>query len=90
MKFRNVVGPQIRKMRNDRGWSQVILAAKLQVIGWDISRSGIAKIESQLVWVGDYELFFLLKIFNVGFETLFPPIDLEQPIDGAVKELTRN
>ena len=49
-----------------------MLALKLQMAGWDISRSGIAKIECQLVWVGDFELFYFTKVFKVTLEDLFP------------------
>jgi len=45
--FKNNVGPQIRRLRNQLGWSQVILSTKLQIAGWDISRSGVSKIESR-------------------------------------------
>jgi ribosome-binding protein aMBF1 (putative translation factor) len=33
----NVVGPQVRKHRNRKGWTQSILAQKLQLQGWSIS-----------------------------------------------------
>jgi len=35
---KNIVGPQIRKWRYARGWSQARLAVKLQLNGLDISR----------------------------------------------------
>jgi len=84
MKFLNVVGPQIRKLRYGRGWSQSELAVRLQLAGWDISRSGLAKIESKLVWVGDFELFYLMKVFQVGAEALLPKIDSQKPTHEAL------
>lgn len=90
MRRLNVVGPQIRRLRYTRGWSQSELAVKLQVAGWDISRSGVAKIESQLVWIGDYELFFLTKIFKVPLADLFPSIDPQRPLYETVCELTKS
>jgi transcriptional regulator with XRE-family HTH domain len=87
MKFLNVVGPQIRKLRYQRGWSQSKLAAKLQIAGWDISRSGLAKIESKLVWVGDYELFYFIRVFQVDWETLFPKIDSGPNTHDALQRL---
>ena len=87
MKHRNMVGPQIRKLRYVRGWSQTVLAAKLQILGWDIDRVAVAKIESRLVHVDDYELFYFTKLFNVGLADLFPKIDAARQIHDVLTEL---
>ena len=87
MKRLNVVGPQVRKLRNARDWSQSDLAVKLQLAGWDISRVGVAKIESQLVWVGDFELFYLMKVFQVPLADLLPEVDLGKPVHETVEKL---
>jgi hypothetical protein len=39
-----------------RGLSQPALAAKCQLLGWDVGRDTIAKIGGQTHWVGDAEL----------------------------------
>ena len=75
MKVVNVVGPQIRKLRYQRNWSQDFLATKLQMAGWDISRSSLAKIESGLVHVDDYRLFYFARVFKVKVTDLLPPLD---------------
>lgn len=75
MKTLNVVGPQIRKLRYQMNWSQNMLATKLQIEGWDISRSGVSKIESRLVHVDDYRLFYLARVFKVNLTDLLPPLD---------------
>ena len=69
---RNIVGPQVRKLRNQHEWSQATLAAKCQVAGWDISRSIVAAIEGQVRWVGDFELVMLAKVLRVVPADLFP------------------
>ncbi len=69
----NVVGPQIRKLRAQRDWTQEVLAQKLQLAGWDVSRSSLAKLESRLRWVSDCELLFLAKVLSVDLGGLFPP-----------------
>jgi len=74
-KHKNLVGPQVRKFRYQRGWMQKDLAAKLQILGWEIDRAGVSKIESQFVCVGDFELFYLCKALRVELTELFPPID---------------
>ncbi len=68
----NVVGPQVRKLRNQRGWTQPKMVAKCQLAGWDLSRESLAKIESQLRTVPDIEVLKLGKILGVHFSALFP------------------
>ena len=65
-RHRNIIGPQVRRLRNQRGWSQEQLAAKLQIAGWDISRSALAKIETRLQWMRNYQLAYLLNVFRGG------------------------
>jgi transcriptional regulator with XRE-family HTH domain len=68
----NVVGSQVRKIRNQQDMTQSKLAEKCQLAGWDISREGIAKIESGLRNVFDREILLLAKILRVHFSVLFP------------------
>lgn len=79
MRHRNLIGPQVRRLRNQLGWTQDRLAGALQRAGLDISRSGVAKIEARMVWVGDHELYYFLKVFRVSFEELFPPVNPQDP-----------
>lgn len=71
-KAKNVVGPQVRRLRDKSGISQSELAATCQRLGWDITRDTIAKIESQSRWVGDFEVIFLSRAFKVPFANLLP------------------
>jgi hypothetical protein len=34
----NLIGKQVRELRDRKGWTQEDLSAKLQVFGWDVSR----------------------------------------------------
>ena len=68
----NVVGPQVRKFRMQQGWSQPIMVTKCQLMGWDVSRESLAKIESRLRSVTDIEILKLGKILEVHPSTLFP------------------
>ena len=52
----NIVGPVIRELRDKRELTQAQLVAKLNIIGWDLSRGTLAKIEAQIRCVADYEL----------------------------------
>jgi len=68
----NIVGQQVKKLRNQRGWTQEVFAQKLQLAGWDVSRTSVAKLESGLRWVSDCELLFLAKVLSVRLDELFP------------------
>ena len=72
LKGLNLVGPQVKKWRTRRGWSQDKLATKLQLRGWSISRNSLAKLELQLRRVPDAELYFIAKVLGVELAQLFP------------------
>ena len=79
MKYYNIVGPQIRKLRYARRWSQSKLAGKLQRAGWDISRSGLSKIEARLRFALDFELDYLAEVLGVELKDLFPNRTASEP-----------
>ena len=79
MKKLNVIGRQVGRLRYQRGWTQEILAARLQLAGWTISRSGVSKIESGLVYVPDFRLPCFARLFGVTIEDLYPAADLPRP-----------
>ena len=64
-KARNIVGPIVRELREKQGLSQAQLAAKINLHGWDISRETLAKIEAQIRWVADFEIFSLAEALGV-------------------------
>ena len=70
----NVIGPQVRKYRNLKGWTQSALARKLQLQGWSISVGSLGKLEAQLRRVPDCEIIFLAKVLGVSTASLFPRI----------------
>ena len=73
MKLRlNLVGQQVRKWRDYRGWSQEATAQKLQLLGWSITRHSLAKLELGLRRASDAELFFLAKVLRVDLRDLYP------------------
>lgn len=69
----NVVGPQVRRLRCGKGWSQNDLAIKLQILGMEnASRCKIAKIETRRVWIADDDLIYIARALGVGIEELYP------------------
>ena len=73
MRFKNNVGPQVRRRRYALGWSQSDFATKLQVAGFDISRTGVPKIEARLCYVDDKTLLYLAEVLRLPVQDLFPP-----------------
>jgi transcriptional regulator with XRE-family HTH domain len=69
----NIVGPQIRKLRYELGFTQERFAAKCQVHGFDISRATFSQIEAQLRCISDLELLLLARVLKVSTDDLFPP-----------------
>ena len=52
-----------------------MLAARCRRWGWDLSRQTLAKIETQLRWVSDFELLCLARALRVEPNELWPPKD---------------
>lgn len=87
MKYLNVVGPQIRRLRYRCGWSQAQLVVKLQIKGWDLSRQSLAKIESKLHKVTDAELLYFASVLQVPLTDLYPPINLNGALHETIIEI---
>jgi transcriptional regulator with XRE-family HTH domain len=69
----NIVGPTVRKIRYQKGWTQAMLTARCSRVGWDISENIIAKVEAQIRCVTDRELLFISQALRVELSELFPP-----------------
>jgi transcriptional regulator with XRE-family HTH domain len=68
---KNMVGPQIRKLRNALGWSQARLAMRLQLDGLDISREVLAQMECQLHCIRDNHIFYFARVLAVTASEIF-------------------
>jgi transcriptional regulator with XRE-family HTH domain len=68
----NIVGPKVRKLRYQQGMTQEALSARCGVLGWDLSRATLSKIEAQLRCVTDAELELLAKALKVEIAGLYP------------------
>ena len=67
----NLVGPQIRKLREAQKMTQEDFTARCNIVGLNISRSTLAKIESQVRRVTDEEAALLAKALKVSVDMLF-------------------
>lgn len=66
----NVIGPVIRKYREDLGLSQLDLSAKLTLIGIDIPKNSVQRLENGNRIIKEYELAAIAKILNVSTDEL--------------------
>lgn len=64
------VGNNIRRIREARGMTQDTLAAKLQIMGCDITRSAVAKIEVGQRHLYPDEIVLMRKILNTTFDEI--------------------
>lgn len=69
--YEKEIGNRIRCFREDKRITQEQLAARLQVMGCDITRSAIAKIEVGQRHIYPDELKLIKEILNVSFDDLF-------------------
>ncbi len=71
--MKNVVGARVKLARlcHQPRLTQAALAARLQLDGWDIEQSGVAKIETGLREVRDTEVVKLAKALGVSVGWLF-------------------
>lgn len=66
----NIVGNKIRYYREKNNLSYQKLSDKLMILGIDIHKQSIYRIERGLRTVVDYELCGFAKCFNISLDTL--------------------
>lgn len=66
----NVCGKKIAQLRMEMKISQRELADRMQLVGIDIDKNAVQRIECGKRFVTDIELIAFTKILNVTFETL--------------------
>ena len=66
----NICGKNISKLRLQFKFSQRELADKMQLVGIDIDKNAIQRIECGKRFVTDIEIIAFAKIFNVSYEEL--------------------
>ena len=69
----NICGINIAHLRknSETKMSQRALAEKLQLIGIDVDKNAIQRIESGKRFITDIELYAIAKVFNVSISDLF-------------------
>ena len=68
--FNNVCGKNITTYRKGLKWSQRALADKMQLVGIDIDKNAIQRIECGKRFVTDIEIVAFAKVFNIDYKDL--------------------
>ena len=66
----NLCGLKIRALRLQKHWSQRQLAERLQLLGIDLDKNAIQRMEAGLRFVTDIELFAFAKTFETPSDAL--------------------
>ncbi|MBQ8268813.1 MAG: helix-turn-helix transcriptional regulator [Clostridia bacterium] len=67
----NMVGKRIEQLRKARGIKQKDFIARIQIMGCDMNPTSYSKLEGQLRFATDREIFVIAKILDVKMEELF-------------------
>ena len=65
------IGVNIKNLREKAGYTQEYVATKLQLMGCDITRSAVAKIEVGQRHIYPDEILLLKEILNASYEEIF-------------------
>ena len=64
---KNLISKRLTKLRQEHHMSQRDLANKLQLVGYDIDKNVITRIETNKRYVSDLELKAIAEIFHVSY-----------------------
>ncbi len=67
----NICGVNIARLRKEMRISQRELADRLQLVGLDIDKNAVQRIESGQRFLTDIELLYFCRVMNTSFETLY-------------------
>lgn len=67
----NVTGKNIRNIRKKSNLTQEDLCARMQVLGYQISRSDISKLETGRRYISDYEVEGFAKVLKASILDLY-------------------
>ena len=72
---KNLIGERLKLLREREKLSQRVLAHQFQLIGVDIDKNVITRIETNKRYVTDMELQAIARIFHVSYEYLIDGIE---------------
>lgn len=72
---RNLVAQRLVELRREKKWSQRALASELQLIGIDMDKNVITRIETNKRYVTDIEIKALAAVFGVSYDYLIDGVE---------------
>ena len=69
--MRNIIGLNIKRIRKKKGLTQEELTAKLNILGLNIDRPMVSKIENQQREITDLEIKAIAEVLEVHIDDLF-------------------
>lgn len=76
MKKRNLIGTNLKNIRRINNLSQEQLIAQLNLLGLDLDRTSLSRIENHNREVYDYELVYFSKALKVSILDLYKDIEI--------------
>ena len=67
---KNLIGPQLKALRARDDISQRDLAVQLQLLGLNVEKNVITRIETNKRYVNDFEIQIIAKYFKVSYQYL--------------------
>ncbi len=67
----NIIGDNIKILRKKQNLSQEYLCARMQTMGYKISRSDMSKIENNKKFISDFEVLGFAKALKVRVSNLY-------------------
>ena len=71
----NICGANVAKMRKQMKISQRELADRLQLVGLDVDKNAVQRIEAGKRFVTDIDIMALIKVLSCSLEDLFSGIE---------------
>lgn len=68
----NLCGAAVARLRKEKGISQRALADQLQLLGLDLDKNAVQRMEAGKRFITDIELLALARCFHVTIEALYP------------------
>lgn len=67
---KNYISNKLKELREERGMSQRKLAGEFQLLGFDIGKDVITRIENNKRYVTDIEIIAIMRVFHVSSDYL--------------------
>jgi transcriptional regulator with XRE-family HTH domain len=76
----NLIGSTVNLLRKNKKLTQEDLVARCNLLGWNISRGTLAKIESKCRCISDAEVYLLAQALQVSVDHLYDTVTIEMAL----------